>query len=149
MHGRGINIQDGATLTGARVVVEDVHEIGISALGPASRVAITDLFLGPVNPAECGSTTCVAAPAGYGLGAYRATISVAGFEIADADLCGIHVAESGRVEAQTGIVHGSQIGACLQSDAQDVDSLSGVRFFDNGLSLDTTTLPVPGVLGAD
>jgi hypothetical protein len=47
-----------------------------------------------------------------------------------------------------GTVSGLQIGACVQSEGFDIDTLRGeVQYRDNGRNLDTTELPVPSIGG--
>jgi hypothetical protein len=148
-HGRGINLQGTVRFDATRVAVSGVREIGVCA-SIGATATISDLRVGPVLPNECAATTCESTPAGHGIGVYRATAEIDAFEVMDADFCGIHVAEDGSVEARNGLVHGSQIGACLQSETQAVEDLSAeVRYTDNGLPLDTTMLPVPAPLAAD
>jgi hypothetical protein len=48
-----------------------------------------------------------------------------------------------------GRVSNAAIGACLQSDAQELADIStSVEFIDNGTNFESTSLPVPEAVGA-
>jgi hypothetical protein len=69
------------------------------------------------------------------------------FDIESADLCGVHVADGASATIEDGTVRSSTIGACVQSDAQNLADLSrSVRYLDNDDELVSTDLPVPGTL---
>ncbi|RLB53431.1 MAG: hypothetical protein DRJ42_12060 [Deltaproteobacteria bacterium] len=70
------------------------------------------------------------------------------FAVSNASLCGVQIADEATMNLADGEVRGAPIGACLQSDAQDVGDLQqGVRYVDNDSNLEATTLPVPAPLG--
>jgi len=149
--GRGINVQFGAYLTGERIVVERVRDIGIAALTPDSRIELSDVQIGPVFPVACASSSCADDPAGHGLGVYdSATFLLSRFEVTAPDFCGLHVADGAAAEMRNGTVRGATIGACVQSEAQDLSALStSVQYIDNEQGLASTDLPVPGVFEED
>ncbi len=69
------------------------------------------------------------------------------FVVSGAPLCGVHVAELGELDLSSGDVAGAAIGACVQVDGYDLARLmNDVVYHDNGVSLQATTLPVPGAL---
>ena len=64
------------------------------------------------------------------------------FVVARAELCGLQLARGGQVDLADGEVREHAIGVCVQVDDYDLDRL-GVRFVDNGVNLQATSLPVP------
>ncbi len=143
--GRGVNAQLGAAVTGERISIHDVQDVGLAVLSPETQVDLTDLAIGPVLSVDCATTSCNDDPRGHGVGVYEGgNVRLSRFEIAEAELCGFHVAAEANAIADDGIVRGSTIGACIQSDAQDLADLSrSVQYVDNDDGLVTTTLPVP------
>ncbi len=141
--GRGLLTQLGATTRIARARIENVRDVGIQAIESGAQVTATDIVTRGVVAAECGPGFC--APGGQALGAYGgAAIDISVFDASDAMLCGVHVADRGTAHLQRGVIQRAAIGACVQSDAQDIGALmEDVRYVDNGVNLQATTLPVP------
>jgi hypothetical protein len=74
-----------------------------------------------------------------------AAVSMSRFVAARAELCGVQLARDAQVDLSVGEVRESAIGVCLQVDPYDPERLTDrVRFADNDVNLQTTTLPVPG-----
>jgi hypothetical protein len=146
--GRGVNIQIGASVAGERIAIRDVRDVGLAVLSPDTHVDLTDVSIGPVLSVACGDTTCSDDPAGHGFGVYEmGNAQLSRFEVAEADLCGVHIADGASASIENGTVRGSTIGACVQSEAQDLADLSrSVRYLDNDDELVSTNLPVPGTL---
>jgi len=144
--GRGLDVYAGATLAGARVVVEDSRDVALHTTGPGSRIAITGARVAGTLFQDCAATTCTGDPAGHGAGAYDgAELILEDFTIHGSAFCGSHVA-GGRLVLRQGTVSGNEIGACVQTDGYDLELLrDGVDYRDNGSNLDVTMLPVPAV----
>ena len=141
--GEGIIVEDHASTVLSRVHIENVRETAVAAIRGAT-LTINDLVIRGVSPQGCQDTACAAFPGGHGLGAYDSQITVDRFLIEAADLCGIHVADDGQLFLEEGVVRGAAIGACVQSDTQDLADLSrSVDYLDNGTNLEATMLPVP------
>ncbi len=138
--GRGISVQNTSTLRGARIDIEDVHDIGMFVLND-SGIELTDLRVVGTQPATCD---CPSQQGGHGLGIYGSTASIDNVDLEDHALCGIHVANDGDAMLRMGRVVHNEIGACIQSDAQTLDTLQDDVFYvDNGVNLQATMLPVP------
>lgn len=141
--GTGLIVQDGSSAVLSRVRLEDVRQSAVVAIR-GGTFNITDLVVREVASQACRESTCSAYPGGHGLGAYGSEITVSRFLIDGVDLCGVHVADGGEFFLEDGMVRGAAIGACVQSDAQDIDGLSrSVEYVDNGSNLEATMLPVP------
>jgi len=144
--GRGLTVQDGATVTLARGVLERSRDVGLSVLTGASVIA-TDLVVRDTTETDCGSE-CASWAGGVGIGVYRdASVEVTGIRIERADVCGVQLADGASVTLRDGDVSGCDIGACVQVPDYDLGRLTdGVVFHDNGANLEVTDLPVPGGL---
>jgi hypothetical protein len=147
--GRALTAQAGARLEGQRVVVEGSHELGIAAT-TGGVVELSDLRVSDVVAAECATTTCPSAPAGYGVAAVDGIMRLSRFEIRNSETCGVFIAPpasslgSTAVDLMTGQVAECVIGACVQIDGYDLTRLSmDVVYRSNGTNLDVTSLPVP------
>jgi hypothetical protein len=77
-------------------------------------------------------------------------LSINRFAIQDSDTCGVFLADLSamtfptNVDLTAGAISSSGIGACVQVGGYDVSRLQNdVRYFDNGVNLDTTMLRVP------
>jgi len=143
--GRGINVQNGGELELTRGRIESVYETAITTLTAPSRSVLRDVFVTDVQPQECANSSCRAIPGGHGFGAHGgATLEADRFVVEDAAVCGLFVSVGGSLDLRRGVVRRAAIGACVQSEAQDLDALArDVSYVDNGSNLEATELPVP------
>jgi len=147
--GRGVAAQQGAAIEIHRALITDVHDLGLAAYQGDASVVATDLVVERVVELSCETGVfCRDAPGGHGIAAYvGANVSAERFRVEGAQICGVHVAADGVVRVAQGLVRGSAIGACIQSDLHILTDLQDeVRYLDNGLPLDSTDLPVPAAL---
>ncbi|RLB53430.1 MAG: hypothetical protein DRJ42_12055 [Deltaproteobacteria bacterium] len=151
--GRGITVQDRASLDGTRVVVDRAHEVGVIAVTGAV-VELRDVSITRVQQVACAETSCPERTSGYAAASVAATLRITGFEIRDAAVCGVFLSpdpgfpEAPSVDLQSGVVADALIGVCVQSDGYDLDRLTqDVEYLDNGTNLDVTMLPVPSPVG--
>ncbi len=144
--GRGIDAEEGGTVTLERVLVEQSRGHAVYARAD-SNVSLTDVALTDVAPQECVAPPCVAT-FGVGVGAYeRAHASFVGFEIERAALCGAHVLADGEIDLALGTIEDSAIGVCLGVESYDLARLiDGVTFLGNERNLDSPSLPIPDPL---
>lgn len=141
--GRALQLQRGATATLARVAIARAREVALAVTSGASARA-TDLAIRETLERECAVTTCAEAPAGMGIVALGATLTLERFAIERSRLCGVQIADEGAIDARSGYVRANRIGACLQVPGYDPGRLSdGVVYLDNERNIDSTTLPVP------
>jgi hypothetical protein len=149
LFGRGLLAQSNAELILERVEARGVRDVGVMGIIDA-RISARDLRVLDVDWAACNDTTCgLVGPGGHALGLYAgSTGTVERFEIDRAALCGVHVDGGGTVTLAEGAIAHAEIGACVQSDAQDLGDLDDVRYVDNAQNLDATALPVPGAADA-
>jgi hypothetical protein len=145
--GRGVIGQVGVDVTLERAHIDQVREFGVGAMRDAT-ITLNDVRVSNVLAQDCATAGCDDQPGGHGLGSYfSAQISAQSFEIVEASLCGIQVAEGGTVSLREGLVTGASIGACLQNDMQNVSDLQDdVVYVGNDRNLEATMLPVPGPL---
>ncbi len=153
--GYGIGVQVGSELVANRLLVEDVHELGILSFG-GSTVHGADVVVRDIGLPACD---CPERPVAYGIAAVASHVDLDGFAVSGSELCGLFIAppslsgdpgafESYLVEpsldVRDGIVDGAEIGACIQVAEYDLARLQdGVVYRDNGTNLDVTMLPVP------
>lgn len=148
--GRAVAVQGGASLLLERALVERTRDVGVFVADTGSRLVASGLTLRDALARGCAATTCAAEPGGHGVGVYDgATASIVDFRIERVALCGVHLASGAALDLARGVVREAEVGACVQIDGYDVGRLSNdVRYEDNELNLETTTLPVPaGVAG--
>ncbi len=152
MRGHGLQTQQGARVEATRLRIEDATALGILA-SSGSAVILDDLSIRRVRRSDCVTTTCPLETRGFGVAAVAATLDITGFEIRDAAICGVFVASPrefttlAELDLSSGLVTESAIGACVQVDGYDLGRLTdSVEFRDNATRLESTTLPVPGVI---
>ena len=130
------------SMTAQRLLVVDNHDVGVYA-GGGSELTLHDARV--ASTSACDGAACATGVGGHGLGAYTAArLSVERFVVDQADTCGVHLASGGGVDLTDGEVRNCVIGACVQVDGFAVERLSNsVRYHDNGVNLEATSLPVP------
>jgi len=140
----GLWATDGATVGLARARITDVDYAAVSALN-RSVVTLDDFSVRRVDQRLCTLPICAENPGGHGImSVFGSMVTVDAFEVHEAALCGLFVAEGGAIDATDGDVAGCTIGACVQVDDYDVSRLMrGVRFVENDTALQSTMLPVP------
>jgi len=143
--GRAFGVQLGARAEVARARFSSNRDVAVLAFGEGSAIDMEDVTIEDTMPRECASTTCASEPFGIGIGSYwSASVTARRFEIARADLCGVHIAGGGQLDLHEGAVTGAAIGACVESADYDVSRLTdGVAYYDNGTNLQASELPVP------
>jgi len=144
--GRGVQAQQAATVTVERGRIERTREVAVLS-GQDSELTMIDAVVSGILPRDCASTTCEGFEAGHGLGAYLSgRLAMERFAIEDAASCGLQVADTSTMNLRDGIVRRTLVGACIQSDAQDLAALSqNVAYEDNGVNLQATELPIPDI----
>lgn len=116
---------------------------GVGAFGHA-EVTLEDTVVTGTQEQACAPDGCPAL--GYGIVADNGAIVATRFRISDNALCGAQLTATGTIDLHEGEVSRNPIGANVQSDTFDVSRLEDhVLYLDNGRSLDSTELPVPGV----
>jgi hypothetical protein len=140
LFGRGVEATLGASLTIERALIERARDLAAVTFG--GTLELTDVEVRDTLAQAC-SPECTAG--GIGIGGYdRGIVRARQFRISGSTLCGVHVAQNGAVELSQGEITGNPIGACVQVDGYDLDRLNDeVQYRDNGVNLDSTTLPVP------
>ncbi len=140
-YGRGIEATNAADVALRRIAVARAHDHGVLALDGA-HVTLEDLRVAEVATRACETEECEEAPAGLGVAAYRAQLSVSHFEIVGAALCGAHRAADATLELSSGVIEHSAVGLCIAggvTEGLDRD----VVYRDNGENLNARELPVP------
>jgi hypothetical protein len=141
--GRGVLAMVGGEVTVERAEITGTHDVALGSIHGEARIEASDVRIESVRSVECVSAIC--APGGHGLFAYYgASITLTSFHIEAPEVCGVHVAEDGSATLSHGVVRGASIGACVQSEAQEISALQDDVFYvDNDTPLDATMLPVP------
>ncbi len=152
--GRGIQVEHGARLEGDRLVIENSREFGVSAVDGADA-DLRDVSITRVARAACASTTCPEEVHGHAVVVVGAAIRLTRFQVREADTCGVLVATNATFSApaaldlESGVVSEAEIGACIQVEGYDTARLTNdVEYRDNGINLDSTTLPLPEPLSS-
>ena len=137
-------MQLGAEVDLSRARLEESRGSGLSAFAATAR--LTDVAIEHVRESECAAVGCPV-PLGVGIGSYAdAAVTVTRFLVRDTDLCGVHLASGGGVDLHDGEVSENPLGACIDAEGYDLDRLTdGVRYRDNELNLQSTSLPLPAV----
>ena len=140
--GRGLNAQIRSIVDGAHVEIASSHEVGLLAAGHGTRVQLDEVQILDTATNDCTTPAC--ASFGMGLGVYQnAVVEITGFEISGSALCGVHLVDAA-LDLRRGTVSNGEIGVCLHDPAYDLSRLQeDVIYRDNGINLDTTSLPVP------
>lgn len=142
--GRGITVENGASLEITRAILEDNVEIGLIAFGGGARLSAEDLLIARTRPRVCPPERNPCYAAGIGAVAVDASVELRRFVIQDSPQCGAQLARGGTIDLHTGVVERNAIGACIQDPTFDVARLQDdVAFRDNTTNIDATTLPVP------
>lgn len=142
VYGRGLEVLGGSA-TLSRALFERQSEIAIIvAMG---QLEATELTIADTRERACAASTCADEPAGIGIGAYSgAAVSVEGFTIDGARLCGVQVHGGGGLDLRDGTIANATVGACVQIDDYDVGRLTdGVEFTENGVAVQSTSFAPP------
>ncbi len=150
--GRGVQVQRGASLDAERLRIERVFELGVVAADGAS-VTVSDVAVSNVAYPPCIDTDCPDSRYAHGLLVVSSGLNVNRFEVDDVQLCGVLLSYANasttppEVDLSTGVIQNAEIGACVNLDSYDLERLSNrVVFRDNTTNLETTSLPVPGII---
>jgi hypothetical protein len=141
--GHGVHVQ-GANVVLERAELTRTRGFGLVTVG-AGEMQLVDVRVADTMPWRCSDSTCADTPFGTGIGSFGASTAAARhFEVEDAALCGVHLAEDGQLDLALGIVDGASIGACVGDPSYDLARLQNdVRYFVESSSIETLTLPVP------
>jgi hypothetical protein len=140
--GRALQAQAGGQLTVERARLEDNREATAVVANEGSVLSLTDVEILSTRPRDC-APTC--SEAGLGVGAYEeGHASLLRFRLGAHTLAGAQIATGGSLDLSTGEVIDNPVGVNIQVDDYDVGRLTeGVAYRDNGVNLDSTSLPVP------
>jgi hypothetical protein len=142
--GHGVDVLDGARFEAREVELEAVRGAGLRALGPAARVELGSLSVRDMDPLQC-KPECSLLEGGLVLGD-GATAAMRALTVDGVPGCGFFVGDGARLDVDEGTVRRSTIGACIFSEAQDIEALARrLRFEDNERNLDAVSVPVPSV----
>lgn len=151
--GRGVHLQspdDGTLLPGPEVTLErarvhESREAGIVVIGYGTSLDATDLVVSGTMPPMC-SPSCDSLIS-VGVGVVRgARASLTRFAVTVNTTLGVQVMRDSALTLSDGEVSGHAIGANVQAVDYDIRALTdGVRW-DNVIELDTSALPVPGMV---
>lgn len=143
--GRGVSVQEGASVVLRRVDIARVREVGAIAMGAGASVEAEDLRIAEVRESTCAATTCAGSGSGDGLSALQgAHVTARQFVVTDCVRIGVQIASDGAMDLFHGVVRRNVIGANVQTVGFDLSRISReVLYVDNEVTLDSTALPVP------
>jgi hypothetical protein len=127
--------------------MDNNREVAFFVATETTHAVVTDLLVQNTRERACADTTCPDFRGGNAVGAFLgATMDMSRFVLSQGKLCGLQVATDGQVDLLDGVMRDHPIGVCLQNEGYELDRLTnGVRFVDNGVNLESTSLPVPGL----
>lgn len=142
-HGVALMAQFGARTEVTRAVFELSRARAVLIVG--AHGTLRDVRITDVVPPKCAETGCPLGEGVVGAAAfYGGVLDMERFEVRRSDLCGVQVALDGQLALRDGVIAESRIGACVQVDGYDLARLTDrVRFEDNDVTIDTTTLELP------
>ncbi|MBH23869.1 MAG: hypothetical protein CMH57_05290 [Myxococcales bacterium] len=114
--GRGVTLQQGATLTGERVTLSGNHEVGLLVRDPGARAELTDLAIEATQPAANAGGTGL-------LLSTEASATLTRFRLTDNQLAGLQLSSEATLEATEGHVRDNFVGLNVQSDAFNTNQL--------------------------
>ncbi len=143
--GRGLQVQLGAHVTGARVGLQRTREAALVVASAGSSAVLTDVDVRDTRERACVASTCAGLGGGIGVGAYiDGALSLSRFRIGTSALTGVQLARGGAVDLRDGQIVSNPVGINVQIPGYDFARLSDhVVFRDNGNNLDSSELPVP------
>ncbi len=146
--GRGINVQDGAEVVGARWLLRDNRSDSVFVAGASARIDVTDLTVSGTLAAACASTTdCAGGGTGVAV-VDGGALEIERFSIVDSELIGVQVARQATMAARRGLLRGNVIGVNVQVPELELDTaFVEVRLEDNERDVASDDLPVPGPIG--
>ena len=149
--GRGIQVQGGARLDGARVRLERNREAGLAVAEPGSSARLEHVEIRQSLERDCVRDSCAGAGSGVGAVALAdGSIELRRFVVTDNALCGLQLARGGTADLHEGEVSHQPVGVNLTTEGFDVTRLMDrVVFRDNGVDLDSSVLPVPDAVGTE
>ena len=141
--GRGVQLQQGASLEGMRVALVGNREAAILAASIGTTAHFVDLDVRDTLERSCVASGCPGA--GIGIGAYTgAAISLERTRVTHSAYVGLQIAAAGAIDAHVGEVSDSPIGANVQVMGFDFARISDrMVYVRNGTNLDSNELPVP------
>lgn len=143
LFGRGIQVQQGGSLTVERLRLADNHEVAVVVATPGSSMIATDVIIERTDERGCASAGCP--PGGIGLSVFQSGMArLERFRVRGNALIGVQVAFDGQLTLFDGEVSDNPIGANVQVPDYDLGRLNDrVLYRDNGINLDSTDLRIP------
>lgn len=148
--GRGLELGEGAVITGSNILLEDNRDAGLAAFGPDTKISLQEVQVLRTQERACVSDGCPARGAGRGvLSGENAEISLDKFLISQNVLCGVQLVREGRIELMRGLLSEHPVGVNIASGVPvDVDALQNeVSYLCNEVPFDSSVLPPPDQLG--
>ena len=146
--GRGVQVQQGATLSASALVVSGNRDVGILPAHAGTTLTLEDVIVKHTRVRACSEPGFIqCAPAGHGLGSYLgASVGLSNFTISDNALTGIQLATDGELLARDGTISGNLIGVNIQVPGFEIDEhFEQVRLENNTRDIATDDLPVPEI----
>jgi hypothetical protein len=152
--GRALQASDGAAVVARRVSFERNREVAVTVFLEGTSLEMEDVTVRDTAVQESDDGF------GTGIGSYAgAAAEIRRFAVVGNAMCGVQLAHAtdpdtgrpfergGTMDLTDGVVAGNGVcGANVQTSDFDLGRLQhDVRWYDNGMDLDTREMPVPGV----
>lgn len=146
-YGTAVQVRGASTITVSRANVVGAYGVGLRADDSGSAIDAMETTVRTISPRRCAMVECTSEPGGIGvLATDGARVSLRLFDVAEASLCGVMVGPEGTLELTEGSIRSSAVGACVRADDYPIVGLTeGVRYEDNGLTIDSAASPVPSL----
>lgn len=136
--GRGVSVQDGASLDAERVEILRNHQLGIGVFG-GSSVRLRDATIaGTLSACQ----TC-SEGVGTGIGVVEGAADVQRFELLDNELSGLLLASPEASRFMEGTIEGNGVGVHVANDVDLEDQFERVVLQNNGLDISFEETPIP------
>lgn len=144
--GRGLDVNQGGRVTARGIRLANNREFGVVAVNEGSRVELYDAVVTGTRENACPEAECL----GFGRGgtgvaaAKGAAVVMERFRVEMNALAGLALTRMGTIDLFQGEVAFNPIGVNIDAESYDLGRLQEeVRYHDNELSLQSTSLPEP------
>lgn len=144
--GRGLDLIGGGRVVARGIRIAGNREFGVVAVNEGSRAELYDVVVTDTRENACPDPECL----GFGRGgtgvaaAHGASVVLERFRVERSALAGLALTRMGSLDLRRGEVAFNPIGVNVDAEDYDLSRLQEeVRYHDNELSLQSTSLPEP------
>lgn len=144
--GRGLDVSLGAKVVARGIAILDSREFGAAIIGADSRAELMSAVIARTRENACPTEECLGfGRGGTGIAAAKgAAIVMRTFRVEHSALAGLALTRNGTIDLFEGEVAFNPVGVNVDAEGYDLARLqNGVRYHDNELTLQSTSLPEP------